>query len=170
MMADCDPAGNERRSYMGAFSGKCNGKRMRQYLVKDDRQKNHMPYTLTDVLLAAKRIVSMREQRKDDLRWSLDYAVPPMEPILTMKCFVVGGKIQTTHVIPKMSKVSMHVETVRRVQSSGRCEITEGQRGEVWGGEERTMDKQLNNYGRCGIPSQVKLKPHSIRQSGENGR
>ena len=121
---------------MGVFSGKCNGKRTRRYLVKDDRQKNRMPYALTDVLLAVKRIVSTREQRKDDLRWSLDYAVLPMEPILTMKHFVVGGKIQTTHVILKMSKVSMRVETVRRMQSSGRCEITEGQRGEAWGGEE----------------------------------
>ena len=155
---------------MGVFSGKCNGKRTRRYLVKDDRQKNRMPYALTDVLLAMKRIVSMREQRKDDLQWSLDYAVPPMEPILTTKHFIVGGKIQMTCVVPKMSKVSMCVETVRRMQSSGRCEIMEGQRGEVWGGEERTMDKQLNNYGRCGIPSQVKLKPRSIRRSGENGR
>lgn len=122
-----------------------------------------MPYALTDVLLAMKRIVSTREQRKDDLRWSLDYTVPPMEPILTTKHFIVGRKIQTTRVVPKMSKVSMRVETVRHVQSSRRCEITEGQRGEAWGGEEQTMDKQLNNYGRCGIPSQVKLKPCSIR-------
>ena len=36
-------------------------------LVKDDRQNNHMPYMLTDVVLAAKKIVSTREQRKDDL-------------------------------------------------------------------------------------------------------
>ena len=91
-----------------------------------------MPYALTDVLLAAKRIVSMREQRKDNLQWSLDYAVPPMELILTMKCFIVGGKIQIMCVVPKMFKVSMHVETVRCMQSGRRCEITEGQRGEVW--------------------------------------
>ena len=86
-----------------------------------------------------------------------------MEPILTTKHFVVDRKIQTTHVILKMSKVSTHVETVRHMQSSRRCEMTERQRGEAWGGKEQTMDKQLNNYGRCGIPSQVKLKPHSIR-------
>ena len=66
-MADCNPTGNEQQSYMGTFSGKYNGKRTQWYLVKDDPQKNCMPYALTDVLLAVKRIVSTREQRMDDL-------------------------------------------------------------------------------------------------------